>query len=301
MDLRFSGAYQVRVLRPDGSVRLETDFFDNLITNSGLDWLGGIYSPAAFVTTGTTPPVAGDTGVSGTILGYVSSYATSSDFVQVTTLPNYGQKTYYYTFAVGGVIGAISELAIGTGSLSGVTRLFSRALIVNSGGTPITITLTATDQLQIVYIFRQYAPDGDTTFDMDVNGVTRTFTVRPAFLSSASGFWTPSLLGRVGLSGYTSQLDARTGAIGLRSASPAGSSYSASSAGSNTYVAGTYRRSFYMVWLPAVGTFTAASFFIAGASGCAGTWQLGVSPSIVKTNLQTLRIEGEYSWGRYVP
>ena len=36
MNLRFSGAYQVRVLRPDGSVRLETEFFDNLITNSRL-------------------------------------------------------------------------------------------------------------------------------------------------------------------------------------------------------------------------------------------------------------------------
>lgn len=301
MNLRFSGAYQVRVLRPDGSVRLETEFFDNLITNSGLDRLGGTYgNPYAYVTTGTTPPAETDTTFSGTLLGrYQLSIAVYT--TQYASLPNYAQVSYTVTFPTGAIVGAASELSIGDGTSTSITRLFSRALIANSQGVPITITLTATDQLQIVYMLRQYIPDADTSFDLDVNGVTRTFTVRPCEIDTTGYGWAPDLAYEVAIASGATYTRAYSGGIGTRTASPSGTAYNVTSNAMTTYVAGTYRRGFYLIWLPSAGTFTAASFKIQSAYSCAGTWQLGVSPSIVKTNLQTLRIEGEYSWGRYVP
>ncbi len=297
MNLRFSGAYKVRVLRLDGSVRLETDFFDNLITNTGLDWLGAyINTPVAWVSNGTTPPSNNSTSMSGTILGFKNN-RTESSAVQVSTLPNYGYTNYTYTFDVGGVVGDISELGIGAGTVSTITYLFSRALIVNNLGVPITITLTSTDQLQIVYQLRQYMPDGDTTFDLDVNGVTHTFTVRPSYNAIAQ-YWTPYIT-RIQFYDDGSWVCGLTGAIGPRSGAPSGTIIPSTTRTMSTYVLGSYVRGFVITWLPAAGTRTFASFLMRSLYTAAGTWQFGVTPSIVKTDLQSLRIEGQYSWGRY--
>lgn len=298
MNLRFSGAYQVRVLRPDGSIRMETEFFDNLITNQGLDVYGGVGSVSVlWVTNGTTPPSVTDTTLSGTILGYSGS-GSAANTGQTATLPNYAELTFTHTFAVGGVIGTITELGRGAGGPSTVNTLFSRALIVNSGGTPISITLTATDQLVIVYKIRAYIPDDDVIASMDVNGVTTNLTIRPMLVSNAA-IWGASI---ATLSFDGSQSGVHTGAIGSRTGVPAGTFTSCSSVTNATYVPGSYARAFSMIWLPAKGAFTAASFRAGQASGQpAGGWQVSLSPSIIKTNLQTLRIEGELSWSRYVP
>ena len=299
MNLRFSGAYQVRVLRPDGSVRLETDFFDNLITDQGLNVYGAIGTAGRlWVTTGTTPPSNTDTALSGTILGSSPAGALTNS-VQYATLPNYAEQTMTFTFAVGGVVGTITEVGLGAGTDSTVTTLFSRALIANSGGTPISITLTATDQLQLVYKIRNYIPDADVIASMDVNGVSTQLTVRPSEIDDASAWWAYP----AGMSFSDASTRAYTGAIGARTATPAGTGIAISSSVYAAYVAGTYARSFSLIWLPAKGAFTALSvrIFQNAAYNPIGCWQIGLSPSIVKTSLQTLRIEGQFSWGRYVP
>lgn len=155
--VKLSGKYKLQVLRAGQLVR-ETDWFDNMILDQGLKYLGdmSLLNPSAFpngpmgycqVGTGTTPVAATDTQLANYLIGTVYS---NSSFYEAGTAPNYECTMYqYYSFPQGGIIKNITEVGIGRTQSTG--SLFSRALLINSFGVATPLEITAEDQLIVVY------------------------------------------------------------------------------------------------------------------------------------------------------
>jgi len=161
--------------------------FKNLITNMGLNSFGG--NPRnynlnnCFVGTSTTPPAVTDTDL-GAKIGALSSNSTATLGVNEGA-PNYSSLlTMQYNFAVGAVVGNISEVGVGNGTLSGtnltIQYLFSRSLIVDANGNPITITIFADESLTVLYYLRAYPnlTDGVQIVTDQTTGIEHTLTSR---------------------------------------------------------------------------------------------------------------------------
>lgn len=292
----FSGYYKLIVTNLNGN-KCETDWFDNLITNTGLDLLANGFSPRIWVGTGNTTPTFTDTTLSGTILGSTTNGtgSPSSTDVNNTVLPYYSYYIMTSTFNVGAIIGTIKEVGIGVGTESTITNLFSRVLINNGNG----ISLTSADQLQVVYQLRRYIPQNDVNFTLNVNGIDLNCIARPNYINS---YWTPSLVEGIGI--YRDNCSAYTGVFSsnIFNTHPTGTEKRATSGANLTYNNGTYERYFWLEWSPASGSFTTTIVRISGAGWslwASPRYQFSIDPGIAKTNLQTLRIEGKFTWGRY--
>lgn len=153
---RVKGAFSpITIIRGDGSVEKYTA--PNLILNSGIARAtsdsAGITSDSlltnCLVGTGTGAPLVTDTELqsplatspNGVRQSGTYSYDSGADEITTTTVMR-------YTFALGAVVGNLSEIGIRPSSVS---NLFSRALIVDGSGDPTTITVTADDQLIVDY------------------------------------------------------------------------------------------------------------------------------------------------------
>lgn len=159
----------------------------NLITNQGMNSFGGVprvYTLAnCFVGTGTSSPTFLDTDLAAK----VNAMATNaSALVGVNEgSPNYSSLlTVPYNFAVGAVVGNISEVGVGVGVLSGgnltINFLFSRSLIVDANGNPVTITVFADESLTVQYYERSYPNLSDTASIVvdSTTGISHTLTSR---------------------------------------------------------------------------------------------------------------------------
>lgn len=173
---KVAGYYKIEVKRPDGSTRLFFEF-PNLVTNNGLDRIctGGIYFPNCYVGTGSTPPVETNTQLEN-LVAYKTGHSSMSGPASAPSLPNpyrWFRKTF--VFPQGAYVGNVSEVGVGWGA----TTLFSRSLIKDENGNPITITLTSIDVLTITYEFRFYLNDVVSEYTLDINGVTTNIKVIP--------------------------------------------------------------------------------------------------------------------------
>lgn len=157
VNLKLRGQFKVMVHR-EGQLVQETDWFDNLILDQGLDYLGTmslmpsvVYPNGpmgyAHIGTGTSPAVTTQTSLENYLMGV--SYA-NTNFFENEGPPNYKSNiVQYYRFAQGAVVGGVSEVGVGRQITDG--QLFSRARLVDSNGNPTTIVITAVDQLTIAY------------------------------------------------------------------------------------------------------------------------------------------------------
>ena len=109
------GEYRLVVNTPQGE--RDTGWFDNLILDQGLDFLGMDVYPVyyASIGTGTAPP-----DVSQTSLSAHTAYATVNNSGMSTVVnlgaPSYAsQHTFSYTFAQGAVVGNMTEVGVGVG------------------------------------------------------------------------------------------------------------------------------------------------------------------------------------------
>lgn len=299
---------KIEVLRADGSVKQSLDSFPNLITNAGLERLAtsasSPFGTYCRVGTGSTPPSETDTALENQIAS-TTSYSLSRG---VTVGEGFCWGRAVYTFALGAVVGNISELGIGWTASSNNT-LFSRALILDQFGNPTTITLLADEQLRVTWENRWYWPTEDSTGVLTNEGNLGgdySWVARPARVgnwrggigggaldgssggggvTNAYGYYAPSELGAIdeypsgqsflsGLSASTFTVDSRTS--GVR--------YSFSIAQGNS----------------ADGIQTFNIFGGAGASTVAGrlVFQVRFDPPFLKTANDILQVEFSLSWGR---
>lgn len=163
----------VLVLNADGSVAYETGPFRNLITDSGLNMAMTRIIADCFswcrVGTGTAPAAVTDTVLQAQA-GSTNALLTGAGNTG-TTAPSVTQHEILRTFdfALGALSGTFGELGF---SFSGTATdvLFARTQIM-SGGVATTATVTASQQLRVVYRLRvNFAPAAHTPLTVDIPG-----------------------------------------------------------------------------------------------------------------------------------
>ena len=288
-----AGKYRLEVKRPDGSVRLDTGWFDNLITNNGLDAIAGTTSVLSYcqVGSGSTAPANTDTALVSKIAhtNTVSVFAPS----RTTSSPYYAYWRGKYTFAVGAATGNIAEVGVGTSTSGG---LFSRALIT-SGGTPTTITVLSDETLDVTYELRHYIPETDVTGSITLDSVSYNYTIRAARagMSYYDGGWlaTSSDVAQAQSTTYS-----YTGSIGAITSIPSGTYTSGARASNAAYSNGTYYQDATFSWSTSSGSLSggigAILFTIGGA-----VFQIGFSSPIPKDNTNALSLTFRLAWARH--
>lgn len=171
------GRYRFTAIRPDGSERVLSDWFDNLLLNSGLDLLGqnNPLINTCYVGTGTTPPAPTQTELDNQTLftGNVISQTAGSDISG-----GFAWFRRVFRFAVAESSYNVSEVGI-----AGSTFL-SRSLVKDGSGNPTTITVLTGEMLNVTYEFRLYWPTGESVASVNIEGVDYTVSTKSALVGS---------------------------------------------------------------------------------------------------------------------
>lgn len=284
------GYYKIEAVKPDGSRRILADWFPNLILDSGLNRMGSNsnYLTNCQVGSGSSAPATTQTALvsltasTSTILADNPSNSGSD--------PYFARRTITYRFGQGVAAGVLSEVGVGwaaTGSL------FSRALILDSLGTPTTITVLADESLDVTYELRMYAWVSLGSGSINLNGVDHTFTTKSALAAQ----WNLSF--PFDNAGYTeSRCFGFTGTVSSTiDGSPSGVLLGEAQCIAADYTPGSFSRTLNITaglanWNNASGI--GAIQVLAGWS----RFQIGFSPSIMKTSTQILTLQVRHSWGR---
>lgn len=302
--IKFRGRYKLSVKRPDGRERLSTPWFDNLITDNGLDLIYttggqafGIQHFCVFcaVGSGSTPPQVTDSTLEAYVAGVAYYHADrfgATFFVEETVdEPAYWRAIATYRFGTGVAAGNLSEIAVGHAA----GNLFSRALITDINGLPTTITVLADEVLDVTYELRSYIDKTDVPVAFSVSGTPHTGLLHPWNIDAP-----PSFTRAIGFAANQSAPNLHT-----YDATVLPDVYS-SPGGAEDGVLGTL----LAAYIPGTYTIESRHFFDLDRSNftigvmsydapfCKFIWS--VSPEINKTNVHKLSMDVRLTWGRYV-
>lgn len=228
-----------------GAKRVVADWFPNLITDNGLDrlangsWVrtnGNNLFGTCFVGSGNAAPANSDTSLVSQV-AKTSNGAGSSYY----TLGNSGAPDYYtfkrvaWSFSAGAAAGNLAEVGFSTTSTD--TDLCSRALILDAGGSPTTITIDASEILTVYYELRVYPP----LIDFTGTAGAYSYTARSAEVGN-SNRWDPGINGMAAGTGASNV--AYDGAIGAVTGLPSGASDPVGTEASGSYTPGSYALSY---------------------------------------------------------
>lgn len=315
--LLLAGKFRLQVSRDNVLVE-DTGWFDNLITDQGLDWIGGnnpkyntsfggnYLNTHCGVGTGTTPPSFTDTLLTTPLAMYpaaASSNVEGGTVTYVAGINPYWSCVWTYSFAVGAVVGNLTEVGVGCTDVGNTTpQLFNHALILDGGGSPTTLPVTSADALTVTYELRYYIDTTDNTYSMLVSGISYGGTYRRMGITSAPLIYFPvfgsfngSAIGNVGCLAYSGF------ALGPITGNPSFTSSDGNTAFTYTitaYVANSYYCEF-TTFMP-----LARANFTGGITGFStncnhGQYQFSISPNIPKDATYTLSITWRVSWARY--
>jgi hypothetical protein len=290
------GRYKIEAIQPDGTTRLLVDWFDNLITDIGMNRLGaGASVQWCSVGTGTAQPAQGDTGLQ-TPIAFTNSYTTSR--AAQSTPPYYQTNTRVFTFAQGAVVANISEVGVGWSGANGT--LFSRARIKDGGGVDTTITVTAIEQLSVTYQLRLNIPNTDVVTTPTINGQVTTVTVRAAQAAAVDWSYVSGSVfdGRLGVFNSNLFFSPYNGPIGGVTGSPSGTNLGNSASVTQTaYSNNSFYTEFVVNWTISQGNDPGGIDSILCATN-PGYFQLGFVPPILKLNTQTMQMTYRLAWSR---
>lgn len=281
----------------EASRTLAADWFPNIITNQGLNRIGtGQWLNACHVGSGAATPQFTDTGLQSFLAG--TTVVNDSTLSAQGAPPYYGLRRNTYRFNAGIATGNISEVGVGWASTGSV--LFSRALILDGGLNPTTITVLADEVLDVTYEIRAYPPDSDVVSNITITGVgTVSVTARAASVT-VGGLWAPVQAGTLG--GFPATAGtAYSGLIGGVTGSPAGTSSSSLSVANNAYANNSYQRSGVITYGLNNGNVGGIKSILCGlgqGSGGLGSMQFEFDTAINKTAAQTLTITVNHTWAR---
>jgi hypothetical protein len=301
-----SGQYMCIVKHDDGTTT-ETNWFDNMILNSGLDAMGQEvdFVRICFLGTGTTAVAATQSSLSSRL--DIPEPLRNAPVFANSGAPNYESTfTISFKYPQGAVIGNITEVGIGH-STDG-TGLFSRSLITNTSGQPTAITVVAQDEFTLVYKLKIKPPTADVTGSFSLSGQTINYTAQagntvdfanpihslaPSFSNIYNGYlWSPVDLAMGSRESYTFE----------SGGSHVAEHPEADIATSSLYVPGSYSRNAVIGW-----SYTNGNNGTVGAGGAIIMFGNPSAPlyfkyifstPIVKLNTQELRLNMTISWGR---
>lgn len=293
--MRVEGMYRVYLNgKPAGVARDHP----NLVTDGGLDRLFNGSISFAYVGTGNSAPAVTDTVLqaplastsSNSPLGTVQSYGG-------TTPNEYVQCIFGKRFAQGSVVGNIAELGYGWS-----TGLYSRALILDGGGSPTTIAVTADDTLDIEYIARLYPTPADVTGTVTIGGIDYDYTIRPVGVTSTNGWSLSSIFGyasSLSASGFADDLPLQARSFTSWSTN---SSHFASPSTAGSYTPGSRARALNLTWGLTSGNYAGGveSVFVSPRTNTNGltTFQCAFATPIPKDATKTLSLSFMLSWDR---
>ncbi|MGL4577103.1 MAG: hypothetical protein ACRCV9_20115 [Burkholderiaceae bacterium] len=295
----------IQVFEPkNGRLELvrETGWFDNLITNFGLNNIGKntALGTNCRVGTGSTAPAFTDTQLVAQIA--FTTTATGPSLV-LAGAPDY-QSTYSvtYEFAQGSVVGNIAE--IGVGSASTGANLFSRALIVDGVGSPVAIPVTAIQILRVTYRLSMYPALADATGTVSIGGVSYNYISRLCDRGLARS---PVPNGIIFQGRFANFYDGDIGAV--TAITPSGATAAASVSAFDAYVDGNFYLQFSASLSIAQGNFSggirSARIEITNGGNSAVSLKdqirfgsVATDATIPKTSTNQLSLPFRFSWAR---
>lgn len=289
----------------------DTGFFDNLITNTGMNRVGEVTTNTdttimAFsslcgrfvVGSGSATPQFTDTALQNPV-----AFASANPVLDNES-SNYDRGWYEITvrhqFGQGQAAGNLSEIGIQHTSASG--PLWSRALILDGSGNPTAITVLPDDFLTCYYTLRIMIPKEDAVFNIDVDydedGIVPTVvTGRPlaANSSTPADGWGLS----TAITSNLAFLQFYTGGLAVPTAiQPLGSAIgSQTTTFSNVpYVTDSFER--YITRTNSLNQHNSQELRTARLAALMGRWQIEFNPPLQKDNTQTMQVTFGYSWAR---
>lgn len=304
--LGIEGRYRLLIGVPGEVPRVDMEF-KNIILDVGLNAIGtnlsGGYLRSASLGTGTAAAAGTDTGlqipgVTSTIKG--DSEPSSRGFVSGP--PPYSWSRWALIFAQGVATGTWSEVGVGN-----ATTMWSRAIIVDGGGTPTPITVLAIEQLTVEYELRLYPSIVDVTGTVNDGATNHNFTLRPWLLTTGNTYWyadylvNGALMGG-GYLGGSYKFNAYTGTIGAYTGAPSGA---ASVGDSGQCSVASYSSTTYKKTQTATAAIGAAnvvggikSVVFASLANNGFGYQAEFDPVISKDNTKTLAFTFSIVWAR---
>lgn len=296
------GRYQL-VKRDVHGIELErTPWFDNLLLTSGLNHLpasGGSVLGAA-IGTDNTAPNAAQTGLVAETTYTTTPGAGNGTTTVLGVSPYNNTITVVRRTALGALNGNYSEVGVGWASAA----MFSRALILDGGGSPTTISVTSAQQLDIIYQLSIYPPLVDTSNVVTISGTSYTVTGRAANVNSTGGGylnWTPFMAVAYMWVGNTSTTGiVYSGTIGAITASPSGTvATTDSGATSDTYINNSMQRTCYYTMGLTSGNVSGgikSTLMGWGYNGAFAAFQYEFNPVIPKDSTKTLVLHYSLNW-----
>lgn len=306
LPVQLAGFYKMEAFREDadgneipGSRRAAADWFPNLITNAGLEGMGtlSILELTAFcrVGTGTTAPAVTDTG----LVAQIASTATlqSSSQTAQATPPYYGSYVITRRFAAGVAAGNLSEVGMASAATGGI--MYSRALILDGGGNPTTITVLSNEVLDVTYQVRNYVPTEDGNWSATIATVAYSGIVRAADATSTPWAGVNHPAGRN--SNWVPTTTVYNGAINAAiTGNPSGSPATVPDA-NLAYVANSLSRDYTATMGLNDGNLAGGITAILLRTAY-GPYQLSVSPAFPKDATKTATLTFRCGpWGRFTP
>lgn len=292
-------------------VKHDTGFFDNLITDVGMNRVGTVNTPsissiAAFrllcgrfvVGSGSAAPAFTDTALVAPVAFASADPVLDSESSSYTR--GWYEITVRHQFGQGQAAGNLSEIGIQHTSASG--PLWSRALILDGAGNPTTITVLAEEFLTCYYTLRIMIPLEDAVFNIDVDydddGIVPTVvTARPLMANSSSPYQGWGL--KTAVTSVSGNLQFYSGGLAV----PTASSPLGSPIGSKTttftavpYVTDSHQR--FLTRTNGLNEHNSETLRTAHLEALMGAWQVEFDPPLQKNNTQTMQLTFGYSWAR---
>ena len=154
---KLAGEFRCVVKNADGTTKIDTGFQDNLILNNGLDFFGGgvgiDMAAYCLVGSGNSTPLVTQNALDNFLA--VNSSTLSSSFTDDYDLARDGNlyknsSTYTYQFTNLNNVN-ISEIGLSSSFDGTYYYLCTRALIKDSAGQPMTITINTGETLNVQY------------------------------------------------------------------------------------------------------------------------------------------------------
>lgn len=296
------GFYTITVRNSDGDIRT-CHRFPNIITDNGLNGIGTngtSWMTTIALGTGTATPAPSDTSLSGTVVTDTTAYSATTGFSAGP--PIYSSIIYPKVFPQGVATGIWTEVGIGRTS----TNLWSRALILDGGGLPTTLTILSTDIVTIEYELRVYPSVVDVTGTRNLGGVDYNYTIRPsnltAYASCSVATFVEGLLMNLPSTGSVTYY---TGTIGAVTSNPSGTTTTSGSMAVAAYSSGSYTKTLTISSSITQGNLTGGVGAIRISLGNTSLspqgsifYQCGFTPSIPKTNSFTMSLTFSLTWAR---
>lgn len=309
LNFKMCGFYKlVAINAKTGKERVLADWFPNLITNGGLDYMAthNDFLRYCYVGSSSTTPAYTDSNM-GNLVAYKDANYYNTD-LQLNTQSVHSGSPYYrynirtFRFGEGVAAGNLSEVGMGwAANPSGA--IFSRALILDSYGNPTTITVLSDEYLDVTYEFRMYPAETDatgTTIFTGNKGASYDWTIRPGnitylpILIGTSQYF-PVAINRIYGASDTARLPGVSESdIGIITSALVASGLTATY---SPYTNGNYYIDVTITVGLTQGNFTTGIHkFCIYICGCG--WQIGVDPPIAKTSVDIVTITLRVAWSR---